>query len=238
LKFTKLTFIALLIASCNPVFASGDTAERVTGSLSGQDTINEIESIATGDELFNKLIHQESRGNQFGRNGQPLTSPKGAVGVAQVMPDTAPEAARLAGLEWSAWRYRNDATYNKALGRAYLDSQLDKYDGNHVLALAAYNAGPGSVDRWLKRFGDPRTGEISNQKFMQLIPFLETQAYVATILNGTSGKFSNSPSRRKAPMGEGHKVEFRDTHPGFTFSLAVNQTFSTGNGGGKLVGGL
>lgn len=152
------------------------------------------------------------------------------------MPETAPEAAKLAGLEWSAWRYRNDETYNKALGRAYLDSQLDKYDGNHVLALAAYNAGPGSVDKWLKRYGDPRNGEISNKQFIQLIPFLETQAYVASILNGTPGKFRYTPSGKKMKLSEGHKVEFRDTHPGFTFSLAVNQTFSTGNG--KLVGGL
>lgn len=236
MKFTKLTLLTLLFLGCSPTFASQDTTEHVTGSLTGQDNENVSPPSLSADDLFNKLLHQESRGNQFGKNGQPLTSPKGAVGIAQVMPETAPEAARLAGLEWSAWRYRNDETYNKALGRAYLDSQLDKYDGNHVLALAAYNAGPGSVDKWLKRYGDPRNGEISNKQFIQLIPFLETQAYVANILNGTSGKFRYTPSKRKMPLGEGHKVEFRDTHPGFTFSLAVNQTFSSGNG--KLVGGL
>lgn len=236
MKFTKLTLLTLLFLGCSSAFASQNAAEQVTGSLAGQDNVSDAQPPLSADDLFNKLLHQESRGNQFGKNGQPLTSPKGAIGVAQVMPETAPEAAKLAGLEWSAWRYRNDETYNKALGRAYLDSQLDKYDGNHVLALAAYNAGPGSVDKWLKRYGDPRNGEISNKQFIQLIPFLETQAYVASILNGAPGKFRYTPSRQKMKLGEGHKVEFRDTHPGFTFSLAVNQTFSTGNG--KLVGGL
>ncbi|ADF65070.1 TPA: transglycosylase SLT domain-containing protein [Escherichia coli] len=236
MKFTKLTFIALLILGSSPVLGSSNTQQQLTGFLAGQENGVSAKQVLTSDDLFNKLIHQESRGNQFSKNGQPLTSPKGAVGIAQVMPETAPEAARLAGLEWSAWRYRNDETYNKALGRAYLDSQLERYDGNHVLALAAYNAGPGSVDKWLKRFGDPRSGEISNKQFMQLIPFIETQAYVASILNDTPGVFRFTPSRKKAPVGEGHKIEFRDTHPGITFNLAVNQTFSYGNG--KLVGGL
>lgn len=236
MKFTKLTILALLALSCKPVLASEDSANHVTGSLPGQETNSQHFPVISTEILFSKLLNQESRGTQFGRDGEPLTSRKGAVGVAQIMPDTAPEAARLAGLEWSVWRYRHDETYNKALGRAYFDSQLDKYDGNHVLALAAYNAGPGSVDKWLKRFGDPRTGEISNQKFIQLIPFFETQAYVATILNGTPGEFSYIPSRKKLRVSDGHKVEFRDTHPGFTFKLAVNQSYSTTNG--KWVGGL
>lgn len=236
MKFTKLTIFTLLLLSYDAAFASADTAKMPVGSLVERDSTNPFEPGLNGDELFNKLIHQESRGNQFRLNGEPLTSPKGAVGVAQVMPETGPEAARLAGLEWNVWRYRNDATYNKALGRAYLVSQLDKYDGNHVLALAAYNAGPGRVDKWLKRFGDPRTGEVTNQRFIQLIPFLETQSYVATILNNAQGKFSYSASRRNNVVSKGYKVEFRDTHPGFTFNLAVNQTFSTASG--KLVGGL
>ena len=65
--------------------------------------------VLTREALFARLTHQESRGNQFGRNGQPLTSPKGAVGIAQIMPETAPEAGEYgantvygAG-NWRAW---------------------------------------------------------------------------------------------------------------------------------------
>lgn len=235
MKFTKLTISTLLMFSTFTVSASEDSSaskvrmpDRVAAEASlAQDSNKE-------NDLFLRLISEESRGNQFASNGVPLRSPKGAIGVAQIMPETAPEAARLAGLAWSAWRYRNDAEYNKALGRAYFDSQLARYEGNHVLALAAYNAGPGSVDKWLKRFGDPRTGLISNQEFIQMIPFMETKAYVASILNNSSYKFAFSSKTRIE--GTASKVEFRDSHPGFTFKLAVNQSLNSGTG--KWVGGL
>src|SRR5207253_1025170 len=47
------------------------------------------------DRAFNVAIGTESGGKQFGADGKPLTSPKGAIGIAQVMPTTAPEAAKL-----------------------------------------------------------------------------------------------------------------------------------------------
>jgi len=79
-----------------------------------------------------------------GKDGRFLTSPKGAVGPSQVMPDTAPEAARLAGLKWDEKRYRTDRDYNLALGEAYYKAQLRTF-GDPVKAAAAYNAGPGSA---------------------------------------------------------------------------------------------
>lgn len=78
--------------------------------------------------------------------GNFLTSSAGAVGPMQVMPDTAPEAARLAGLPWDENAYRSDPAYNELLGIAYLSELLRKYDGDVNRALAAYNAGPGRVD--------------------------------------------------------------------------------------------
>ncbi|AXE71591.1 transglycosylase SLT domain-containing protein [Escherichia coli] len=238
MKSLKLLSLLVLTLAGTPVLASENTASLAVGNISSFPTDLKTGSsmpVLTREALFARLTHQESRGNQFGRNGQPLTSPKGAVGIAQIMPETAPEASRLAGLTWDHWRYRNDASYNMALGKAYLDSQLDRYDGNHILALAAYNAGPGRVDQWLKRFGDPRSGEISNDDFIRLIPFRETQVYVATILNGAPAQFSASPSRNKSRTTAGQKFEFKDTHPGFTFAVAVSRSFDTQS---KLVGGL
>lgn len=236
MKLRKIALICLFTLSCNLAIASESTSSKLSGSHVTDNTSTEGVTSVSEEALFKKLIHTESRGYQFGRDGSPLTSPKGAIGAAQVMPNTAPEAARLAGLEWNSWKYRNDREYNKALGKAYFSSQLFKYNGNHVLALAAYNAGPGSVDKWLKRFGDPRTGEISNKQFIKLIPFLETQNYVASILDKTlfnSSEILKSSIRTK---GSEHQFEFRDTHPGFRFTLSVEQKFVSGNG--KLVGGL
>lgn len=140
----------------------------------------------SSDDLFAAAVGQESGGRQFDASGQPLTSSAGAIGIAQVMPGTAPEAAQLAGLPWDEQRYKNDAQYNHALGKAYLNQQLKKYDGNPVLALAAYNAGPGKVDEWIKQIGDPRKSEISNEGFANSIPYGETQNYVANVMSNAA----------------------------------------------------
>lgn len=90
------------------------------------------------EAYWDKLVHRESGGNQ------KAVSPKGAVGRAQVMPKTAPEAAKLAGLEFDEDRWRNDPVYNEAIGRAYFRKQHEDF-GDPRLAAAAYNAGPGAV---------------------------------------------------------------------------------------------
>ena len=54
---------------------------------------------------------------------------------------------------------------------------LDRYDGNLVYALAAYNAGPGNCDKWRKRFADADLAE-----FVESIPFTETRNYVKRVL--------------------------------------------------------
>lgn len=231
MNISKLLISSLLVFASATALASTDA---VTDSALLQGTMNPSASLSE-DTLFARLLHQESGGKQFSTSGAPLTSPKGAVGAAQVMPETAPEAARLAGIEWDRWRYRHDEEYNKALGRAYLNAQLEKYSGNHVLALAAYNAGPGNVDQWLKRYGDPRSGLITNNDFIGLIPFLETQVYVSRILKGSVETTSFTGKSVKPRAEATRKFEFRDTHPGFRFGLAVNRSFNTQS---KLVGGL
>lgn len=119
----------------------------VTGVMTDANkNLNTSES----DRAFNLALGAESSNMQFGGPGsvagpnEPTTSPKGAIGVAQVMPDTAPEAAKLAGLEWDEQRYKTDASYNRALGKAYFDKQLKDF-GSLAQAYAAYNAGPGAV---------------------------------------------------------------------------------------------
>lgn len=121
----------------------------------------------------------ESSGKQFDRSGKPLTSSAGAIGVMQVMPGTAPEAAALAGLKWDAKRYREDEAYNRALGQAYYKEMLRKFGGDPVKAAAAYNAGPGNASKGTgvngamaraRRAGEP-------DKWIDYLP-AETRDYV------------------------------------------------------------
>jgi len=124
------------------------------------------------ERAFNILIGTESNGKQFGKDGNPLTSSAGAIGIAQVMPGTGPEAAKLAGMKWDETRYRNDPAYNRALGQAYFERQLQDNGGDLGKAFAAYNAGPGrlreAVAKSRKEGGD----------WLDHVP-AETQAYVA-----------------------------------------------------------
>jgi hypothetical protein len=127
-----------------------------------------------GGDTFGKMIQAESRGKQFDRNGRPLTSSAGAIGIAQVMPGTAPEAAKLAGLPFDDNRYRNDPEYNLALGKAYYEKQLADF-GDERLAAAAYNAGPGAVRSALQKGGP--NGWINH------VPS-ETRKYINAVFGG------------------------------------------------------
>ncbi|EIW8640443.1 transglycosylase SLT domain-containing protein [Klebsiella pneumoniae] len=158
-------------------------AERTKGMMNADGTLNAYDGTIDPDQLATAAFYQESRLSQFDASGQPLTSKKGAVGIAQVMKDTGPEAAQAAGLPWDEERWRNDPAYNLALGKAYLNKQLIAFGGNNVLALAAYNAGPGKVNEWISKYGDPRTGAITNEDFIRSIPFQETQGYVTKIMD-------------------------------------------------------
>ena len=112
-----------------------------------------------------------------GKNGEFLTSPKGALGPAQVMPGTAPEAAKLAGLKWEENRYRTDREYNLALGQAYFQQQLRTF-GDPLMAAAAYNAGPGSAEKGTGLRGAIAKARAKGGSWRDYLPS-ETKDYVS-----------------------------------------------------------
>lgn len=132
--------------------------------------------------VWSQIIRQESGGRQFGRDGQPLTSSAGAIGVAQVMPGTAPEAARLAGVPFDEQRYRTDPAYNEKLGRAYFGEMLRQFDGDFLKAVAAYNAGPGNGrdGRGVRGAIQRATRDGKPDEWVSYLP-AETRNYVTTI---------------------------------------------------------
>ena len=104
-------------------------------------------------------------------------SPSGALGLMQVMPATGRETARSMGLKRFSPAQLTLATTNIPIGTEYLRRMLNYFDGNMVLATAAYNAGPGNVSRWL-----PPGGCTEHDIWIEQIPFLETRKYVQRIL--------------------------------------------------------
>ncbi len=152
---------------------------------------------------FDALIGPESNGQQLNSRGQPLTSSAGAIGVAQVMPDTAKYVAKKNGIAWDEKRYKTDSNYNYQLGKLYYQEQLNKY-GHPALAYAAYNAGPGAVDKWIKKNPAMKNPDaMGMQNFINAIPFSETKNYVAKIHRQSSGVQTTltQPLAAKTPKG-------------------------------------
>ena len=154
------------------------TAFRTTKPLSRRATqyqslIEEHASLnAISADLVRAVIQAESAFNPR------ALSPKGAMGLMQLMPDTAAEFGV---------RDPYNPGENVRAGVRYLKQLLDKYDGRVELALAAYNAGPGAV----KKYG----GKVP--------PYRETQNYVAkiagtgTAMEGTTGTLPGPGERTR-----------------------------------------
>lgn len=159
------------------------------------------------DAVWSRMIHQESGGKQTDRSGAPLTSSKGAIGRAQVMPGTARATAARLGIPFDEKRYKTDGAYNEYLGRSHFDWLVNRYNGNTTLASAAYNAGEGKVDEWVKSIGDPRRGQIRDSDFAARIPYKETRGYVANVADLTAAKSAFSMQDFEAGASGAIRVE-------------------------------
>jgi soluble lytic murein transglycosylase len=126
------------------------------------------------------FVHAISRQeSQFAMNA---VSHAGARGLMQLMPGTANEQAGKMGLVYDRQALVTDAGYNLMLGDGYFRRMLDYYGGSYPLAVAAYNAGPGNVNKWLRANGDPRTGGVDWVEWVEQIPLSETRNYVQRVL--------------------------------------------------------
>jgi tetratricopeptide (TPR) repeat protein len=149
----------------------GATSAQCLSMIFPVEQMDEIkkqtEALDVDPILVLSLIKQESA---FDKSA---VSSSGALGLMQLMPatasDTDPTVARADLVE---------APANVRVGTKYLKKLLTRFNGNIVLSLAGYNAGPNAADRWFKEQGGKR-GMVD---FIETIPYRETREYVAAII--------------------------------------------------------
>jgi soluble lytic murein transglycosylase len=111
-----------------------------------------------------------------------VVSPAQAYGLMQVTPDAGKYVCKKYGASYDLGRLKNDPVYNAALGAAELGGLIEDYRGSYIMTFAAYNAGRGSVKKWIDRYGDPRDPKIDAVDWVEQIPFAETRNYVQRIM--------------------------------------------------------
>jgi soluble lytic murein transglycosylase len=142
----------------------------------GYPTVNVPASQSHNWTLAHAIMRQES---QFDK---AAVSHAGARGLMQLMPGTARETSGKIAMAYRPDALTVDTDYNIQLGSTYIQRMLDYYGGSYPLAIAAYNGGPGNVNKWLKAYGDPRTGSIGMMEWIEKIPLTETRDYVYRVL--------------------------------------------------------
>jgi peptidoglycan lytic transglycosylase len=144
----------------------GEKLREVTLPLRHDDIIRQQAAEKQVDAaLIAAVIYAESR-------FQDQTSHAGARGLMQITPETANAIEQLSGGTTFVTEDLGDPDINIAYGTFYLDHLLEKYDGNEIAALAAYNAGETRVNGW-----GGAALEVDD------IEFDETHGYVTEVLD-------------------------------------------------------
>ena len=111
-------------------------------------------------------------------------SKAGALGLMQVMPETAKLMAKELGLAFSPGKLTADPAFNVKVGAEYLRAMADEFGPSVALIAAGYNAGPRRPREWIVANGDPRLDSVDIVDWVEAIPFAETRTYVMRVVEG------------------------------------------------------
>ena len=133
-----------------------------------------------GDPVDKAAVYAIAR--QESQFNPAIVSSAKAMGFMQVTPEAGRQVAKITGVAYDERRLMTDQSYNVQFGAAELGELVAQYGGNYVLAFAAYNAGRGSVAKWIARYGDPRDPDVDVVDWVEAIPFSETRNYVQRVM--------------------------------------------------------
>jgi len=143
--------------------------------------VNGIPSFKSiGPDIEKSVIYAIAR-QESGFN-PAVVSPAQAYGLMQVTPEAGRYVCKRAGVGFDLARMKTDPVYNTALGAAELGGLIEDFRGSYIMTFAAYNAGRGSLKKWIDRYGDPRDPKVDAVDWVELIPFSETRNYVQRVM--------------------------------------------------------
>lgn len=116
---------------------------------------------------------------------EALESEKGAIGLMQIRAATARDIIfknGLSGFSSDLEKILRKRQINLKLGCVYLDNLLELFGGSLYLVAAAYNAGPGNVEKWITLYGDPREKGVDVVEWIEKLPYGETRNYIHRVI--------------------------------------------------------
>lgn len=170
-KLLSIFVLALLLLITTTVILTPYFERRIY-KLEYPDEIKRYSDKYSLDPYFvSAVIHCESS------NRNVAVSEKGAIGLMQLMPDTGKWIyEKIYDVELDSLDRLREPALNIELGCWYLNQLINKYESRE-LALMAYNAGPGNVDKWLA------SGKVTKTSQIEDIPFAQTGSYVKKVLS-------------------------------------------------------
>jgi len=147
-------------------------------------------------------------------------SRSGALGYMQILPRTGQAVAKKLNIKFKKSQLTRDIGYNVKIGSVYLAKLIEKYKGNYVLALAAYNAGPHNVKKWLKKRGTPSDVHVDITDWIERIPYAETRNYVQRVVENlavyrsllnTADNQTRNPLMLQPLLGRGINIQVQQS---------------------------
>ena len=162
--------LVMLAVLCVLAYYLNRVAEKRAYRLLYPDLVMEMSAEYNVDPyLVAAVIHCESS------NNKEAVSPVGAMGLMQIMPDTGGWIAEKLEMEGFDQQQLFEPEINIRFGCWYLDYLSKKFNGNRTSVLAAYNGGPGNVEKWLADDRYSADGQLTD------IPFPETERYIEKV---------------------------------------------------------
>jgi len=147
----------------------------------GWPVLNSSKKLFAEKPMVFAIVRQESL---FDKDAK---SSAGARGLMQIIPSTAKYVSKKLKVRYNRRLLTSSPDYNLKLGSYYINYLVDRFDGSYLLAIASYNAGPTNVNKWIKKYGDPRkftkVEEVIN--WIEHVPFKETRNYIQRVLENS-----------------------------------------------------